>query len=458
MRHSGAGLAIPDFPLMFGGIVPDHWNGAIAIHFTHRVGALVVAASVLATAGHIWYHHRTRRSFTQPALVLLGLLAVQITLGALTVLTRRDVAINSAHVVCGALVLTTSLVITLRTWRVRFAEVRPKGRHDDYPTRTKLGMCQPAKAGLPRRSSEMCRRAEAGREERAGRGGSGDRGGTPRDRTSRRFRRARQAAPERARGGVERRRLLPRLALRARVDPDGAGRRRHRVRRGRRGGAEPGLRARHGRADDADATAAAAGSARRNRRGTRVRHRARRGGSRHPDVEREPARGARRRRDAGHLPRRLYALEAAVGDLDAGRRRARRAAAAHRMDGRPRSDRHRRLDAVRHRLPVADSALHGDRVDVPRRLPACGISDAAGDRARWGAHGPAGCHVRAGAGAGQPGPGAGRRRRPRVFLVRPRAWRLVPRACLPASRCPAPRRGRARSSTDRSSTFRSSGR
>jgi hypothetical protein len=31
------------------------------------------------------------------------------------------VTINSLHVVCGALVLTTSLVITLRSWRVRFA-------------------------------------------------------------------------------------------------------------------------------------------------------------------------------------------------------------------------------------------------------------------------------------------------------------------------------------------------
>ncbi len=39
---------------------------------------------------------------------------MQVTLGALTVLSRRDVAINSAHVVCGALVLATSLVLTLR--------------------------------------------------------------------------------------------------------------------------------------------------------------------------------------------------------------------------------------------------------------------------------------------------------------------------------------------------------
>jgi cytochrome c oxidase assembly protein subunit 15 len=124
MRHSGAGLAIPDFPLMFGGLVPDRWSNAIAIHFAHRVGALIVAAAVFATSAHVWYHHRNRRELMRPAGLIVGLVIVQITLGALTVLSRRNVAINSAHVVCGALVLATSLVITLRSWRVRFAEVR----------------------------------------------------------------------------------------------------------------------------------------------------------------------------------------------------------------------------------------------------------------------------------------------------------------------------------------------
>src|SRR5436190_18010061 len=39
MRHTGAGLAIPDFPLSFGHLVPTHWDPKIAIHFAHRVGA-----------------------------------------------------------------------------------------------------------------------------------------------------------------------------------------------------------------------------------------------------------------------------------------------------------------------------------------------------------------------------------------------------------------------------------
>ena len=57
MRHTGAGLAIPDFPLMFGHLDPDHWDPKIAIHFAHRVGALVVTLAILATSAHVWYHH-----------------------------------------------------------------------------------------------------------------------------------------------------------------------------------------------------------------------------------------------------------------------------------------------------------------------------------------------------------------------------------------------------------------
>ena len=125
MRHTGAGLAIPDFPLMFGRLLPDHWDPLIAIHFAHRVGAVFVVLAVLATSGHVRYHHSRRRELARPAVLICALVVVQVTLGALTVLSGRDVWINSAHVVCGALVLATSLVLTLRTWRTRFAALPP---------------------------------------------------------------------------------------------------------------------------------------------------------------------------------------------------------------------------------------------------------------------------------------------------------------------------------------------
>jgi cytochrome c oxidase assembly protein subunit 15 len=122
MRHTGAGLAIPDFPWMFGHVVPDHWSTRIAVHFAHRMGALVAAIAVLSTAAYIWRRHTDRVELANPALKLIILTVFQVTLGALTVLTHRQVWINSLHVVCGALVLTTSLVITLRSWQVKIAD------------------------------------------------------------------------------------------------------------------------------------------------------------------------------------------------------------------------------------------------------------------------------------------------------------------------------------------------
>ena len=122
MRHTGAGLAIPDFPLSFGHLIPPHWDSKIAIHFAHRVGAATVTLLVLATTGHVFFHHGRRAELRRPAILLLVLLALQITLGALTVLSHKQFIINSLHVVNGALVLVTSLVLTLRAHRSRFSE------------------------------------------------------------------------------------------------------------------------------------------------------------------------------------------------------------------------------------------------------------------------------------------------------------------------------------------------
>jgi cytochrome c oxidase assembly protein subunit 15 len=120
MRHSDAGLAIPDFPLVFGGILPPEWTAPIAIHYAHRLGALFVTLAIAATAGHIFYHHSGRPELRRPALALCGLVLVQVTLGAFVIWSQKNVAINTAHVVVGALTLATSLTLTLRSYRVRF--------------------------------------------------------------------------------------------------------------------------------------------------------------------------------------------------------------------------------------------------------------------------------------------------------------------------------------------------
>lgn len=116
MRHTGAGLAIPDFPLAFGRIIPPFTSEKIVIHFAHRVGAAIVAAMIVWTFSRIARSYSDSQLLFRPALSMLILLLVQITLGALTVWTAKAVIPTTAHVATGALVLGTSLLLTLRAF------------------------------------------------------------------------------------------------------------------------------------------------------------------------------------------------------------------------------------------------------------------------------------------------------------------------------------------------------
>lgn len=123
MRHTGAGTAIPDFPLAFGRVLPPTWSGPIAIHFAHRVGALLVLTAIAATAIYIRRHHRTRRELTRPAALLVVFVLTQATLGAFVVWSQLQPIVNTAHVVNGALVLGTSVVLTLRAYAPLFSRL-----------------------------------------------------------------------------------------------------------------------------------------------------------------------------------------------------------------------------------------------------------------------------------------------------------------------------------------------
>jgi cytochrome c oxidase assembly protein subunit 15 len=120
MRHLGAGLAIPDFPLSFGHLLPPAWPLPVAIHFAHRVGAVLIAVLVLSTVWMVVSRHRDRPELMRPSWLLFVAVGAQVTLGALVVLSRRQPVINTLHVATGAIVLGTALVLTLRTYRVRF--------------------------------------------------------------------------------------------------------------------------------------------------------------------------------------------------------------------------------------------------------------------------------------------------------------------------------------------------
>jgi protoheme IX farnesyltransferase len=119
MRHVDAGLAIPDFPLAFGRLVPPLSDPKVVIHFAHRVGALLVAGHVALLARRVWRDHRGDGWLARPTVLLVALVVVQIALGALTVLSKKQFLIATSHLAVGALVLATSFTIVLRAWLSR---------------------------------------------------------------------------------------------------------------------------------------------------------------------------------------------------------------------------------------------------------------------------------------------------------------------------------------------------
>jgi len=125
MRNSGAELAVPDFPRMFGRWLPPleaFQSAPAAVHLAHRAGALVVLVMVARL------FRRARRAgdarLVRPALLAAVLVLVQIGLGAATVLTVKAVLPTTAHVATGAAILGLCWFVTLRSHRL----LRPSAR------------------------------------------------------------------------------------------------------------------------------------------------------------------------------------------------------------------------------------------------------------------------------------------------------------------------------------------
>lgn len=123
MRHTGAGLAIPDFPLMFGGLIPSEFNEAILIHFIHRMLAYTLTLVSLFLVAAIFRRYPAQLNLIMWGGGLLTLLSVQIMLGANVILMARPVMITSLHLAVGALCFATSLVLCLKLGRLAWGSM-----------------------------------------------------------------------------------------------------------------------------------------------------------------------------------------------------------------------------------------------------------------------------------------------------------------------------------------------
>ena len=132
MRHNNAGLAIPTFPLTpDGGLIPATWDFRVAIHFTHRVMAVVLTGALTWLAVSLWRSPAAGRGLKRAAGLIVALLTVQILLGAVTVWTIRNPYYTTAHVIGGVSIF--AVVFTVTWWTHREAIVRRDARASSTP-------------------------------------------------------------------------------------------------------------------------------------------------------------------------------------------------------------------------------------------------------------------------------------------------------------------------------------
>ncbi len=134
MRHQHAGLAIPDFPLAYGKVWPaadaasvGRYNQArgevnainpitaaqIHLQMAHRMVAVVVLAGAVALAVRVGRRYGQAVAVRRLTRLLLALIAMQATLGAITIWTNKAADIATAHVALGALCFAASALVAV---------------------------------------------------------------------------------------------------------------------------------------------------------------------------------------------------------------------------------------------------------------------------------------------------------------------------------------------------------
>jgi len=123
VRHTGAGLVCVDLPYCRGALWPAGVHPMVHLHMAHRAFAFVVLALVC------WSALRVARSSTGAvrALAWTGplLVAVQIALGVLTIVTFKDLVPLTAHLLVAALLLADFVALLALTRRAPAPQAAP---------------------------------------------------------------------------------------------------------------------------------------------------------------------------------------------------------------------------------------------------------------------------------------------------------------------------------------------
>ncbi|MBS10066.1 MAG: hypothetical protein CME19_00505 [Gemmatimonadetes bacterium] len=135
VRHTESALVIPDFPLAFGHLIPpvselktdptapypvevETLRMQVMIQFAHRVWAIVVCGAIGWLVARVVRAHVNLPELVRPVFLLALLLIIQVLLGASVIWTERAVWVATGHVVVGATILATTVLVITRSFRL----------------------------------------------------------------------------------------------------------------------------------------------------------------------------------------------------------------------------------------------------------------------------------------------------------------------------------------------------
>lgn len=101
VRHSGAGLACPDFPKCLGYWIPPNLSGIVLIHFIHRSLAYLILAIFIALSIGSFVNEQFKKRIYK----VLGLIIIQITLGVGLIHSKLFFIVTAFHIFVALLIL-----------------------------------------------------------------------------------------------------------------------------------------------------------------------------------------------------------------------------------------------------------------------------------------------------------------------------------------------------------------
>ncbi|MEM9915648.1 MAG: COX15/CtaA family protein [Planctomycetota bacterium] len=151
VRHSKSALAIPDWPMHYGQVMPPmsqadidaavaavpddqrhekfalprvdqagqlqpggYADWQVHLHFTHRLGAYLIFAFGIGYAAWLWRTYPGQPKVLWPATLFAGVLILQVVLGVMTVLTGEHPTLATSHQSVGAILIGTATWLAIR--------------------------------------------------------------------------------------------------------------------------------------------------------------------------------------------------------------------------------------------------------------------------------------------------------------------------------------------------------